>query len=179
MIKLLTTGILFLSCISLSFSQSTRPAQFIGINPSVTIEPYYEKGELDVNIVPVVYQLSVAKRVDLRMTSILNLGIRKNGNEISHWGLEAAAPIYFRAKESKTEFSKGFFAAPVLSFTRNNSANHYNIGVWAEPGYHLLFENSFAFSFGLQVGATYFMYDNDEQKWGNHFGAKVVFGKWF
>ena len=151
---------------------------FIGINPSVTVEPFYNKGELDVNILPFVYQRTITEIADLRFTSVLNLGIRNNGNSISHFGLETALPVFFKKKEDKMELSKGFFIAPVISLTRNRTDNHNNIGTWVEPGYNLLFDNKFAMSFGLQIGGTYFSYDNGTDKWRNHFGVKIIFGKW-
>jgi hypothetical protein len=159
-------------------AQSEKRSNFIGINPSVTIEPFYEKGELDINIFPIVYQTPMSKILDLRLTSILNLGIRNEGNEISHFGLETALPIFFKAKLDKKESSKGFFVAPIVSLTRNRIEEHNNVGLWVEPGYHLLFDNNFAMSFGLQFGGTYFSYDNGQTKWGNHFGVKIIFGKW-
>lgn len=102
---------------------------FIGVNPSLTVEPFYEKGEMDINIFPLVYQRPFSKRFDIRLTSIFNLGIRNNGNEISHFGLETALPIFFKAKEDKKESSKGFFVAPVLSLTRNRIEEHNNVGL--------------------------------------------------
>jgi hypothetical protein len=159
-------------------AQSENKSNFIGLNPSVTVEPFYDIGELDINILPIVYQTSLTKRLDVRITSILNLGIRNEGNEISHFGLETALPIFFKAKQDKSESSNGFFVAPVVSLTRNRMEEHNNIGLWVEPGYHLLFANNFAISFGLQFGGTYFSYDNGQTKWGNHFGVKVIFGKW-
>lgn len=159
-------------------AQEDKRFNFIGINPSVTVEPFYEKGELDLNIFPLVYQRPLTKRLDIRLTSIVNLGVRNSGSEISHYGFETAFPIFFKAKETKNEISKGFFAAPILSLTRNRIEEHNNLGLWIEPGYNLLFENSFAMTFGLQLGRTYFEYDGGPTKWGNHFGIKIIFGKW-
>lgn len=160
-------------------AQNEGDFNFIGLNPSLTIEPFYEKGEMDINIFPVVYQRPLTKRVDIRFTSICNLGIRNAGNEISHLGLETAFPVFFRAKEDKKVSSKGFFVAPIVSLTRNRIEAHNNIGLWLEPGYHLLFDNKVAMSFGLQLGATYFDYNDGATKWRNHFGFKLIVGKWF
>ncbi len=159
-------------------AQSGNRSNFIGINPSVTVEPFYEKGELDINIIPIVYQTPLTNIFDLRLTSICNLGIRNEGNEISHFGIETALPIFFKAKQDKKESSKGLFVAPIVSLTRNRKEEHNNVGLWVEPGYNLLFDNKFALSFGLQLGGTYFSYDNGQTKWGNHFGVKIIFGKW-
>jgi hypothetical protein len=159
-------------------AQSKRVPFFIGINPSITVEPFYEKGELDISILPIVFQRSVSKRTDIRFTSVVNLGIRKTGNQISHLGLETVFPFFLRAKESRQDYSSGFFIAPVLSITSNQIEKHQNIGLWLEPGYQLLFDNAVAMSFGLQFGGTYFHYNNGTSKWGSHFGAKIILGKW-
>jgi hypothetical protein len=55
---------------------------------------------------------------------------------------------------------------------------HNNGGLWIQPGYNLLFDNKIAMSFGLQIGGTYFSYDNGQTNWKNHFGVKIIFGKW-
>ena len=81
---------------------------FIGINPSVTVEPFYNKGEFDVNILPFVYQRTMTNMADLRFTSVLNLGIRYNGNNISHFGLETAFPVFSKRKKIKQNFQKAF-----------------------------------------------------------------------
>lgn len=150
----------------------------MGINPSVTVEPFYKKAEFDISIFPIVFQRSVSKRMDIRFTSIVNLGIRESGHQISHLGLETAVPVFLRSKEGRQDYSSGFFIAPVLSVTSNQIEKHQNIGLWLEPGYHLLFDNAVAMSFGLQIGGTYFHYNNGTSKWGSHFGAKIILGKW-
>ncbi len=174
---IILTAILVIYANSL-LAQEDRSYNFFGINPSVTVEPFYDKGELDVNIFPLVYQRSLTKRLDIRLTSILNLGIRNSGNKISHFGLETGFPIFFKPKESRTEISNGFFVTPILSLTRNRIEEHNNLGLWIEPGYNLLFDNRIAMTFGLQLGGTYFAYDNGQTKWGNHFGIKIIIGKW-
>ncbi len=161
------------------FGQDNKRLNFFGINPSVTVEPYYNSGELDINVLPIVYQRSITNRLDVRLTSILNYGIRNGNDRLSHIGGEIGTPIFFKKKVDRLELSKGFFIAPILSLTRNNEANHTNIGTWIEPGYNILFENEFALSLGLQIGGTYFLNDSSANTWGNHFGIKVVFGKWF
>lgn len=160
------------------FGQNEKRMNFLGINPSVTVEPFYGKGELDLNIFPLVYQRSLTKRFDIRLTSILNLGVRNNGNEISHIGFESGLPIFFKSKETISEISKGFFVAPIVSLTRNRIEKHNSLGLWIEPGYNLQFDNDFAMSFGLQFGGTYFPNENGQTKWGNHFGVKIIIGKW-
>ena len=168
----------FIVCTISLFAQNDKKHNFIGLNPSVTVEPFYDKGELDVNIFPLVYQRTLTKRLDIRFTSIVNLGIRNIGNEISHFGFETALPLFIKQKETKNEISNGFFIAPILSVARNRVEEHNNLGVWIEPGYNLLLESNFAMTFGLQLGGTYFAFDNGQTNWGNHFGVKIIIGKW-
>lgn len=160
-------------------AQESRPARFIGLNPSVTVEPYYEKGELDLNIFPLVYQQSISRRTDFRFISIANYGFRKTQNAFTHLGLQLACPVFLLKKENSSQFSKGFFVAPGTGFTRNLMEKHTNLGFWIEPGYHVLFDDGFSLSFSAQLGATHFWYDDGVSKWGKHFGIKFIFGKWF
>lgn len=171
------SAIVFISR-NLLLAQEVKSINFLGINPSVTVEPFYEKGELDVNIFPLVYQTPLTKIFDLRLNSILNLGVRNGGNEISHYGIETGIPIFFNSKGTKYEVSNGIFIAPILGLTRNRIEEHNNIGIWIEPGYNLLIDNKYAMTFGLQFGKTYFDYDNGKTNWGNHFGVKIILGKW-
>ena len=159
-------------------AQEENTFSFIGINPSVTVEPFYSAGEFDIHILPLVYQKTLTKRLDIRFTSILNLGIREERNEISHFGFETGLPIFFGPKEAKNEISKGFFVTPIFSLARNRIGEHNNLGLWIEPGYNLLFDNNFALTFGLQLGRTYFAYKDKQSRWGNHFGIKIIVGKW-
>ena len=170
--------LLTILAINTALGQDEKRLNFFGINPGVTVEPYYNSAELDINILPIVYQRSITNRLDIRLTSILNYGIRNGNDRISHVGLEAGTPVFLKKKEDRAEISKGFFISPILSLTRNNEASHTNIGTWVEPGYNILFENKFALSLGIQIGGTYFINDNSSDTWGNHFGVKVVFGKW-
>ncbi|MGA0555242.1 hypothetical protein ACO2Q8_01215 [Larkinella sp. VNQ87] len=155
-----------------------KSATMLGLNPSVTVEPFYEKGELDVNILPLVFQKTLTHRFDLRLISVVNLGIRKAGNQISHLGLEAALPIYLTRKPTRSEPTKGFYLAPGLAFTRNRLEAHSNSSLFLEPGYQLLVGPRTSLSFGLQFGRTHFAYDNDTQKWDGHFGFKLIIGRW-
>ena len=162
-----------------SFSQSAGKPHFIGINPSFTVEPFYEKGEFDVNVVPIVYQHALGQRVDIRLNTIVNYGVRFSGSKISHFGLETAFPIFLIPRENSDDPSSGLYLAPIFSYTRNQVELHKNYGFWAEPGYNLLFDNDFAISIGVQFGRTFFNYDNGARQYGPHFGVKVILGKWF
>ncbi len=152
---------------------------FLGINPSVTVEPYYLKNEMDINIFPIVFQQKISTRVDYRITTILNLGLRQAKNQISHIGVQGSFPIFILKQKNTNFTSKGLYIAPGVGFTRNLIEKHTNIGLWAEPGYSFVFEDLFALTIGVQFGATHFSYDTRIKKWGSHFGIKIIIGQWF
>ncbi|HOP03687.1 MAG TPA: hypothetical protein PL017_03850 [Tenuifilaceae bacterium] len=160
-------------------AQENKSATFWGLNPSITVEPFYEEGELDINVFPVVYQKTITHRIDLRVASIVNFGVRNENSKFSHVGAQVSFPVHFSKKENTSVPSKGFYAAPGLGLTRNLIEKHNNFGVWIEPGYNLQISPKYSISFGAQFGATHFWYDNGDTKWGNHFGIKVIIGRWF
>lgn len=159
--------------------ESLEKASFLGLNPSVTVEPYYNKGEFDINVFPVVYQRTISERIDFRASVTLNYGVREISKSISHFGGQLALPIFYKKKENLMNPSSGLFIAPGLGFTRNNLEKHTNIGFWLEPGYNLQISDKWSISFGVQLGATNFNYDDGTGKWGEHFGMKIIIGRWF
>ena len=161
-----------------AIAQTERRLNFFGVNPSITVEPFYEKGELDVNVLPIVFQKTLTKRIDFRVLTTLNYGIRKTTNEISHYGGQFVFPIFLKKKDKLSIPSQGFFAAPGIGITRNRLEEHTNIGFLVEPGYNLMISEKWSISFGIQLGATHFNYDIGTQKWRSHFGVKIIFGRW-
>lgn len=149
-----------------------------GFNPYVGNEPSYQKGEFDVNFLPILYQTSFSKRVDFRVNPILNFGFREVGALISHIGFETAVPIFIFKKEERFLPSKGFYIAPVfmLSTARFDKTNR---GFWGEIGYNLLIANKYGLSLGLQYGKTHYIYKFSDNEVGNHWGLKIIFGKWY
>jgi hypothetical protein len=161
-----------------SFSQTNRYKCFIGLNPSFTIEPYYESGEVDINIFPIVFQMPITKKVDWRIYSILNYGIRNSGNGLSHIGLSTNIPMYLLKNLTENNWLDYIYFAPGIGCTRNTIEKSYNTSVYIEPGYEIRFKDGFSIIAGVQFGKTYFMYDTNTNKWGDHFGIKVILGQW-
>lgn len=161
--------------VSTLFGETDNKTIFIGVNPSVTVEPYYLKGEFDVNIFPLVVEYSINKYVHLRTILIVNYGFRTGKNVFSHTGLQLAVPVF---PFKKNDFVSGVFIAPGCGFTRNISEKHTNVGLWIEPGYSIPVKDDFRINLSIQCGATHFWYDNRYTKWGSHFGFKFIFGTW-
>lgn len=159
------------------YAQDKKPI-FLGLQPAITQEPFYDKGEFDINIIPLTVEFPVSKSIDLRFTSIVNYHI--GGKEgVSDLGLQLVAPVFFLDKrEAINTKSGGFYLGPLLGFGRNLLNDHYTTTVGVEPGYLFKTEEKFTLSLGLQFGGSYFSYDTEPNVWHNHFGFKINLGWW-
>ncbi|MDH5233139.1 MAG: hypothetical protein OEY38_24055 [Gammaproteobacteria bacterium] len=155
-------------------ASSDRSRYFIGITPSVTAEPFYNKGEFDVNVLPLVYQQTLFNKTDFRLTSIVNYSVRDTENQLSHIGFEAAFPMRVFRRERLLHQKDGFYFAPIMSIAHEQIKKENHIGFWLEPGYQFLFKHNYSMSIGLQAGVTLIA---DEVQ--NHFGINFIFGRWF
>ena len=173
---LLITLIIF-HAITKGYSQEGR-ALMLGLNPSLSVEQYYNEGEFDINVFPLSIQLSMNRHIDLRFISMVNIGIRNDQRGFANIGIESAMPIYFKVKEDRSIPSKGFYAAPVLSIAGNKLDENTHFGCWIEPGYQLGINERFNMIVGLQTGATYITYNSGEADLVYHFGLKVILGWW-
>jgi len=71
---------------------------FVGLEPSVTIEKYYDKGEFDLNVFPAVFRVAVTKRIDFRAVTIFNYHFGTIDKGISNIGTSVALPIMIKRK---------------------------------------------------------------------------------
>lgn len=171
------TVILYILIAGNIFGQSNK-SFFIGIQPSITVEPFYEKGEFDVNAFPLIFETSIGSRTNIRLSPIANYHIGGLSNGFSDIGLYAVLPIYFTNRETTGSRSSGFYIGPVLGFGRNLINEHYTTTIAVEPGYLFEAKKSFTICLGMQFGASYFSYDSEPNKWLSHWGPKVTFGFW-
>lgn len=159
------------------FGQDSRPF-FLGFQPAVTKEPFYEPNAFDVNVLPLVIQFPVSKLADLRLTTIASYHIGKV-SAVSDIGFQVIAPIYvLPKKEGINERSRGFYLGPLLGVGRNLKNDHLTITCGVEPGYLFPAKNRFTVSLGLQLGGSYFIYDERNNILRSHFGFKVNLGFW-
>lgn len=165
--------------ISIGFSSlgQSKTSYFVGIHPSFVKESFYEKNEFDINLIPLVFQIPIGKRVDLRGTNYYNyhFGEEKSMADV---GLEVAVPIYFKKKEDKNMFSKGLYLSPTVGWSRNFLNDHNTLTMSIEPGYIFKLGERFHLSLYLQYGQSLFMYADDVDIWRQHFGIKVNLGFW-
>ena len=162
---------------SKSWAQEKIPV-FVGIQPSITKEQFYDKDEFDINIIPLVLQIPLSNKFDLRLTTIGNYHF--GGTEgFSDLGIQLVAPVFmFSKKEARNSKSFGVYLGPIVGFGRNLINDHYTTTVGIETGYMFRTEKHFTLSLGLQFGASYFSYDEQPNVWRNHFGFKLNLGFW-
>ena len=160
-----------------SFCQSNTPV-FIGIQPNITVEPFYDPGEFDLDIVPLVFEASVGLRLNLKLTPIVNYHFGGEKKGLSDIGAYAVLPIFFKAKKTREERPFGFYLGPVIGFGRNLLNEHFTTTLAVEPGYMFETKKRFTISLGLQIGGSHFSYDSEPNKWVLHWGPKVTFGFW-
>ncbi len=160
-----------------SFCQSNTPI-FIGFQPNVTVEPFYDESEFDLDIVPLVFETSIGLRTNIKISPIVNYHFGGATNGISDVAVYSVLPIFFKAKETKSDRPFGFYMGPVIGFGRNLINSHYTTTVGIEPGYMFETKNRFTISMGLQLGGSYFSYDVEPNKWVTHWGTKFSFGFW-
>lgn len=173
--NLIIVSILFLISIQL-LSQEKRPV-FIGLQPGITKEQFYERDEFDINVIPLVFQIPLSQRLDFRFVTIANYHFGTT-NAFSDIGFQSIFPFYFKKKETTNSLSSGFYAGPVLGAGRNLINDHYTTTLALEPGYMFKTSKRFSLTLGLQLGASYFNYDYQPNKWVSHFGVKINLGLW-
>ena len=168
--------LLYLITSSIIYAQDKRPV-FIGLQPSFTKETFYEKNEFDINVIPLIVQVPVGKRIDLRATSEVNYHFGPYDG-ISDVGAQFVMPIYFKKKENTKAMSHGFYAGPVLGLGTNLIDDHNTLTLAVEPGYMFKPNKRFSIALGLQLGASYFDYFNKSNTWYSHIGFKINIGFW-
>jgi hypothetical protein len=159
------------------YGQEKRPF-LIGIQPAITVEPFYEDGEFDVNVFPLVYEARIGQRTNIRIVPIANYHLGGEENGFSDLGLFTILPIFLQKAESRYAKTHGFYVGPVLGFGRNVLNDHYTTTLALEPGYMFKTEKRFTITLGLQLGGSHFLYDDEPNEWFFHWGPKISFGLW-
>ncbi|PLX11957.1 MAG: hypothetical protein C0598_06940 [Marinilabiliales bacterium] len=150
---------------------------FIAFQPAITVEPFYDEGEFDVNIFPFIFETPLGERINIRICPTVNYHFGGSENGVSDLGVFTVFPVFFnKTEEGKKPF--GFYVGPVLGFGRNLINEHYTTTLAIEPGYMFESKKKFTISLGIQLGGSYFTYDNNPDKWVFHWGPKVSFGFW-
>lgn len=176
--KTISIVFLLIVLVTVGYSQEEKRALFIGLQPSLTKEKFYDENEFDINVFPIVVQTGISKRVDIRFITLANYHFG-DAAQFSDLGIELATPIFLKKKERPKSKSKGFFLSPVLGLSTNLMNEHNTINAIAEAGYFFLIGQKFALSASVQYGRSFFFYHHQENENVQHFGVKVNVGLWW
>lgn len=146
---------------------------YIGVQPEITVEKEYAKGEFDVNIVPLVFQYWLSESITIRYSNILNVHVNK-GLQTSQIGGQLAFPWYF-LHEKESELS-GFYIAPLGALTYNNISGGTENTLALEPGFTWFNKSGLTLSLGFQLGGTHFTANDQTNGWRSHGGLKFNIG---
>ena len=176
--SIITAIVLLIISITNLYGQ-TKKSIYLGIQPSITVEPFYEEGELDINVFPLIFETPISQRINLRIVPMVNYHIGGVENGISDLSIFTVLPFFLKKNEENENVKPyGFYVGPVLGFGRNLINDHYTTTIALEPGYMWEAKKSFTITLGAQIGASYFGYDSKPNKWVLHWGPKVTFGFW-
>lgn len=128
-----TVVIFYITALSISIlSGQDNWAYYLGIQPAVMVEPFYDKGEFDINVVPVVIQTSLNKRIDVRKTTLVNYHF---GDEqsVSDAGVEISSPIFLKKKSAIGISSGEFYIGPSVGIGKNYINDHKTLTMALEP----------------------------------------------
>jgi len=153
------------------------PPVFIGVQPSFTKEKYYEKDAFDINIIPLVLQTKLNRKMDVRFVTLINyhFGNEKGLNSI---GFELLVPYYLLPQDYTGYPSYGLYIAPVGAYSINPDKQFSTVTLAVEPGYIFIPDQRFTLSLGIQAGASHMDVIQGEDTWQSHYGMKVNIGIW-
>ncbi len=60
-LKFILSQLLILNSLN-TFSQERKPI-FLGLQPGITKEKFYDKDEFDINVIPLVFEIPISKKV--------------------------------------------------------------------------------------------------------------------
>lgn len=168
-------------CISVSAQESDYKSNYIGIQPSVLIEPYDSINAIELNIVPLVYEYKISNGLGLQLRPIINYRFFKTQSGISQTGATVLLNKNFHSL-----FGQNFWLSPQVAmfytYTYNQIDKIQTMTLGLEPGVLMKISNSFSLSLNVQPGINYYP-DRFSQKFvgakngfKSHFGIIFHFG---
>jgi hypothetical protein len=158
--------------------------EMVGVSPSVTRMPYYPKGAVDINVLPLTWMTPNTKRLNSRATLIMNLGIREGDPiRIDNFGVGTYSVIYFNKRVIMDEVASGPYIAPglELTFSRDYLFDIFDIKALLEAGYSFPIEEM-TITAGIKGGILYHSDISDimmiREAVYPYFGINVTIGFW-
>lgn len=177
---------LFLLMLTLSFAQKaiaqeTRLSKnYIGLSPSVLVEPYDTINAIEVNFLPFLYEYRIGENHDLSLQArtILNYRFYEPQSGISQIGGSFVLNKYFL-----NIFGDDFWLIPQLgtyfTYAHNRLDKIQTLTLGIEPGAYIKFSRNFSMSINLQPGINYYPDTYSKQFADTKSGFKGHFGMIF
>jgi hypothetical protein len=157
-LKLLLFSTLLLICHgNLIAQESPLSANYVGLIPSVLVEPYDTVDAVEINFFPFLYEFRMGTNNDLgfQIRPILNYRFLKAQNGFSQIGGTMVINKYFLKV-----FDDNFWLKPQLgiyytyAYNRLDKVNTMTLGI--EPGAFMKISENFSLSVNLQPGINYY-----------------------
>jgi len=126
-----------------------------GIHFQVYAEPHEPDNPLYVNVLPVVYETSIASAATFKVGTVVGLRIAETVT-LGNVGLSAGVPLFpFGA----TDDFYGFFAGPIVTASYNFHTSEIVVSTAADVGYSFLIGAPFSMTLGGEIGVSAFFVD--------------------
>lgn len=168
--------VLLLLLLALPLTSEAESRFFLGIEPQFNQEDWYEKDELNSNILPLVYEKPLGEHFGLRARShvFLHTG-GADGTAISIVGLGAAWQWYLSPLSERGLQGLNIGPAAIFSYDFLDSITHTTLAL--ETGYAFPIGDVWSLNVAVQFGRSFFSGDSHPD--AGHFGLYVNFGRWF
>ena len=160
-----------------SAQENSLSKHYIGLMPSVLIEPYDTINAIEVNCFPFLYEYRIGKNKDLgfQIRPMLNYRIYEIQSGFSHLGGSLVVNKYFL-----NVFKDSFWLKPQLgayfTFTYNKLDKVQVMILGIEPGVFMKFSKHISMSVNLQPGIDYYPDKASKHFVGAENGFKGHFG---
>jgi len=139
-----------------------------GIHFQVYAEPHEPDNPLYVNVLPIVYETSIASSATLKVGTVVGLRIADSVS-LGNVGLSAGVPLFpFGA----TDDFYGFFAGPIVTTSYNFHTTEIVVSAAADVGYSFLIGYPFSLTLGGEIGVSAFFVDGTTA-FRPHYGPAV------
>jgi len=149
---------------------------FLGLQPGFFVEPWFNSGEFDVNLLPLVLETAITDNLGLRIRSSL---FYRAGNPNADLKLDviggSVGLFYYLNPRSKVIQYNGFFIGPFFGYSKWLIDNYSSITIAVESGYSFVVKQNVSLNLSGQIGVSHFFEKEDTD---SHFGIFVNIGYW-
>jgi len=171
----LLISILFFLLASPVFAEDTTPI-YIGVEPRIGREDWYQDGEYDVNVIPLVIEFALSDNISFKTkTSYFMHYGGSVGSKRSLVGIGGNVFYHFKPISDSRQYH-GLFLGPLLESNYDYIEAMRHSTIAAEVGYAIPVDTDWSVNISAQYGRTNF--SDATKPTADHFGIFVNFGYW-